>query len=170
MTTGTIVMATGNSQKYPCHTNIWVWTFFLLCENWPVQVVDYVGVFVFPHHQDLIDDQLFLGLLLQVHLLDGHLRRRNEEMGEWKHNRAWRLGEREWISHTVVTAGSTYLLACCYVDGCVHSAGCSGGTHDQNHFRHQWACRVLTEQLHTEPSLWFDIISSILSRTHKVSR
>lgn len=41
----------------------------------PVQVVDNVGVFVFPHHQDLIDDQLFLGLLLEVHLLDGHLRK-----------------------------------------------------------------------------------------------
>lgn len=41
----------------------------------PVQVVDYVGVFVFPHHQDLVDDQLFLGLLLEVHLLDGHLKK-----------------------------------------------------------------------------------------------
>lgn len=45
--------------------------------NSPVQVVHYVGVFVFPHHQDLIDDQLFLGLLLQVHLLDGHLSKEN---------------------------------------------------------------------------------------------
>lgn len=98
MTTDTTVMAIGNSQKYPRHTNIWAWTFFLLSENWPVQVVDYVGVFVFPHHQDLIDDQLFLGLLLQVHLLDGHLRRKNEKMGEWKHDRARRLGEREWMS------------------------------------------------------------------------
>lgn len=40
----------------------------------PVQVVDYVGVFVFPHHQDLIDDELLLGLLLEIHLLDGHLK------------------------------------------------------------------------------------------------
>lgn len=48
-------------------------TFCSQWENWPVQVVDYVGVFVFPHHQDLIDDQLLFGLLLQVHLLDGNL-------------------------------------------------------------------------------------------------
>lgn len=27
----------------------------------------------------------------------------------------------------------TYLLAGCYVDGSVHSAGSSGETHDQNH-------------------------------------
>lgn len=39
----------------------------------PVQVVDYVGVLVFPHHQDLVDDQLLLGLLLQVHLFNGDL-------------------------------------------------------------------------------------------------
>lgn len=46
----------------------------------PVQVVHYVGVFVFPHHQDLIDDQLFLGLLLQVHLLDGNLRKETRNL------------------------------------------------------------------------------------------
>lgn len=39
----------------------------------PVQVVDYVGVLVFPHDQDLVDDELLLGLLLQVHLFNGHL-------------------------------------------------------------------------------------------------
>lgn len=27
----------------------------------------------------------------------------------------------------------TYLLASCYVDGSVHSAGRSGETHDENH-------------------------------------
>lgn len=41
----------------------------------PVQIINDVGVLVFPHHQNLIDDQLFLRLLLQIHLLDGHLRR-----------------------------------------------------------------------------------------------
>lgn len=40
----------------------------------PVQVVDYVGVLVFPHDQDLVDDELLLGLLLEIHLLDGHLK------------------------------------------------------------------------------------------------
>lgn len=55
-------------------------TFDLLAWDWPVQVVDYVGVFVFPHHQDLIDDQLFLGLLLQVHLLDSHLRKQTRNL------------------------------------------------------------------------------------------
>lgn len=46
----------------------------------PVQVVHYVGVFVFPHHQDLVDDQLFLGLLLQVHLLDGNLKKETRNL------------------------------------------------------------------------------------------
>lgn len=39
----------------------------------PVQVVDNVGVFIFPHDEDFIDDQLFLGLLLQIHLFDCNL-------------------------------------------------------------------------------------------------
>lgn len=40
----------------------------------PVQVIHDIRVLVFPHDQNLIDDQLFLGLLLKVHLFDGHLR------------------------------------------------------------------------------------------------
>lgn len=40
----------------------------------PVQVVDDVRVLVFPHHQNLVDDEFLLGLLLQVHLLNGNLR------------------------------------------------------------------------------------------------
>lgn len=60
-------------------------SYFLKCHSivkWdsPVQVVHYVGVFVFPHHQDLVDDQLFLGLLLQVHLLDGNLRKETRNL------------------------------------------------------------------------------------------
>lgn len=43
-------------------------------ETSPVQVIHDIGVLVFPHDQNLIDDQLFLGLLLKVHLFDGHLR------------------------------------------------------------------------------------------------
>lgn len=39
----------------------------------PVYIVDNVGVFQLLHHQDLIDDQLFLGLLLEVNLFNGHL-------------------------------------------------------------------------------------------------
>lgn len=40
----------------------------------PVQVINDVGIFVFPHDQDLIDNELLLGLLLQIHLLDSHLK------------------------------------------------------------------------------------------------
>lgn len=40
----------------------------------PVHEVDNVGIFQLLHHQDLVDDELFLRLLLQVDLLDGHLR------------------------------------------------------------------------------------------------
>lgn len=39
----------------------------------PVQVVDDVGVFVFPHHKDFINNQFFFGLLLQIHLFDCNL-------------------------------------------------------------------------------------------------
>ena len=39
----------------------------------PVNKVDNVGVLHLLHDQDLIDDQLLLGLLLQVDLLDSHL-------------------------------------------------------------------------------------------------
>ena len=39
----------------------------------PVDEVDDVHVFHLLHDQDLIDNQLFLRLLLQVDLLDGHL-------------------------------------------------------------------------------------------------
>ena len=38
-----------------------------------VEVVDDVWVLVFPHDKDLVDDELLLGLLWQVHGLDGHL-------------------------------------------------------------------------------------------------
>lgn len=47
----------------------------------PVQVINNVGILVFPHDQNLIDDELLFGLLLQIHLLDGHLR-----AGEIKEN------------------------------------------------------------------------------------
>lgn len=39
----------------------------------PVQEVDNIAVLQFFHHQDLIDDQLFLWLFLQVDLFDRHL-------------------------------------------------------------------------------------------------
>lgn len=39
----------------------------------PVHEVDNVGILQLLHHQDLVDDELFLRLLLQVNLLDGHL-------------------------------------------------------------------------------------------------
>lgn len=45
----------------------------------PVQVINDVGILVFPHDQNLIDDELLLGLLLQIHLLDGHLKEEIEE-------------------------------------------------------------------------------------------
>ena len=38
-----------------------------------VEVVDDVWVLVFPHDKDLVNDELLLGLLGQVHGLDGHL-------------------------------------------------------------------------------------------------
>ena len=38
-----------------------------------VEVVDNVWILVFPHDKDLIDDEFLLGLLRQVHGLDGHL-------------------------------------------------------------------------------------------------
>lgn len=41
----------------------------------PVQVVDYIGVFVFPHNENLVNNELFLWLLLQIHLFNGHLNR-----------------------------------------------------------------------------------------------
>lgn len=43
-----------------------------LVDEVAVQVVDDVVVLVLPHHEDLVDDELLLGLLAQVHLLDGH--------------------------------------------------------------------------------------------------
>lgn len=58
---------------------LWRYNIIWKIKNSPIQVVDYVGVLVFPHHQNLIDDQLFLGLLLQVHLLNGHLRRQKKK-------------------------------------------------------------------------------------------
>lgn len=44
------------------------------CYFIPVQVVHDIWVLVFPHDQDLINNQLFLRLLLKVHLLNGHLK------------------------------------------------------------------------------------------------
>lgn len=41
-------------------------------EVW-VQVINYVGVFVFLHDQNLINNKLLLWLLREVHLLDGDL-------------------------------------------------------------------------------------------------
>lgn len=40
----------------------------------PVYEVDDVWVLHLLHHQDLIDDQLLLGLFLEVNLLDGDLK------------------------------------------------------------------------------------------------
>ena len=37
-----------------------------------VHVIDDVLVLAIPHHQNLVDDQLFLRLLFQIHLLDRH--------------------------------------------------------------------------------------------------
>lgn len=45
------------------------------CHFSPVQVVDYVWVLIFPHHENLIDDQFLLGLLLQVHLFNSNLKK-----------------------------------------------------------------------------------------------
>lgn len=39
----------------------------------PVQEIDNIWVFQLLHHQDLIDDELLLGLLLEVNLFNGHL-------------------------------------------------------------------------------------------------
>lgn len=47
--------------------------FTLQLKALPVQIVHYIGVFVFPHHKNLINNEFFLWLLLQVHLFDGHL-------------------------------------------------------------------------------------------------
>jgi len=44
-----------------------------LVDQVAVKVVDDVGVLVITHHDDLVNDQLLLRLLRQVHLLDGHL-------------------------------------------------------------------------------------------------
>jgi hypothetical protein len=41
-----------------------------------VNVIDNVGVTRLPHNEDLIDDQLLLGLLIKVHLLDGNLEKK----------------------------------------------------------------------------------------------
>lgn len=38
-----------------------------------VQIIYYVVVLVLSHDKDLIDDELLLGLLTKVHLLDSHL-------------------------------------------------------------------------------------------------
>ncbi|RUS71134.1 hypothetical protein EGW08_021100, partial [Elysia chlorotica] len=38
-----------------------------------VEVVDDVGVLVFSHDKDLVDDEFFLGLLGQIHRLDSDL-------------------------------------------------------------------------------------------------
>lgn len=46
----------------------------------PVQVVDNVGVFVFPHYKDFIDNQFLFGLLLQIHLLDCNLQGRKSKI------------------------------------------------------------------------------------------
>lgn len=44
----------------------------LLIDEVTVEVVDNVGILVFPHDKDLVDDEFLLGLLRQVHLFDGH--------------------------------------------------------------------------------------------------
>lgn len=40
----------------------------------PVQVVHNIWILVFPHNQDLIDNQFFLRLLLKIHLFYGDLK------------------------------------------------------------------------------------------------
>ena len=45
----------------------------LLADEVAVKVVDDVRMLVLSHHQDLVDDELFLRLLRQVHLFYGHL-------------------------------------------------------------------------------------------------
>lgn len=101
------------------------------CENQPVQVVHYVGVFVFPHHQDLIDDQLFLGLLLQVHLFDGHLKTEDVCGSDdlWKQNIS---NETEWKVFKIWWKIGFYLLTRRYVDGSVDSARRSDETNIKN--------------------------------------
>lgn len=56
-----------------------------LCHLSPVQVVDYVWVLIFPHHKYLIDDQFFLGLLLQVHLFNSNLKKNKQTVKPSKH-------------------------------------------------------------------------------------
>lgn len=46
----------------------------------PIQVVNYVWVLIFPHHENLIDDQFLLGLLLQVHLFNSNLKNKQEQL------------------------------------------------------------------------------------------
>lgn len=102
--------------------------FFLKIKNSPIQVVDYVGVLVFPHHQNFIDDQLFLGLLLQVHLLNGHLRRQKKNSCVPHNNKMCeRLCERTETNRTMF-----HLLASCNVNGSVHSARGSARTHGKS--------------------------------------
>lgn len=173
MTTGTTVLPFGNSPKYPWHTNIWVWTFFFFI-MWKLTCPGswLCWSFCFPssprsHWWSALSWAAAAGSSAwwppeKKEQGNGGVKTRSSPMAWWEGMNV--------PLHAVVTVGSTYLLACCYVDGCVHSSGCSGGTHDQNHFRHPWACRVLTEQLYSEPSLWFDIISSILSIKHKIGR
>lgn len=48
----------------------------------PIYEVDNVGVLQLLHDQDLVDDQLFLWLLLQVDLFDGHLQKTQHPIKE----------------------------------------------------------------------------------------
>ena len=61
-------------------------------------VVDYVGVLVFPHPQDLINDQLLLRLLLQIHLVYGRLRERERDRERRRERETQRkIPESEWV-------------------------------------------------------------------------
>lgn len=107
---------------------LWRYNIIWKIKNSPIQVVDYVGVLVFPHHQNFIDDQLFLGLLLQVHLLNGHLRRQKKNSCVPHNNKMCeRLCERTETNRTMF-----HLLAGCNVNGSVHSARGSARTHGKS--------------------------------------
>lgn len=51
----------------------------------------------------------------------------------------------------------TYLLARCYVNGGVHSAGCSGGTHGQNHINDATYCLLFV------PAILLDVFKEAYS-------
>lgn len=90
----------------------------------PVQVVDYIRVFVFPHHKDLVNNELFLWLLLQIHLFDCHLNKvKRTEVSNEKDAYFINVDAFLKLKHHLV-----YLLSCGNVDSCVYCTRCPENT------------------------------------------